>query len=274
MAITTRPEEGTQYLLVSDSNERSEAFDSKKLSHQDLSDLAQDELFKSKLDLKTYLTESKFTDLCEEMENQLSKCNDRFQELMKIEPSNKFRVVDGQVILLDKDTLDRYNKENETSLSPLQYLKIHWNITNEHQVNEIGNCMLKGVTVPNPSGLINSGNPIGDNPTELSDKVWNKGETQVELDETTFPNHMHHSGITSGAKVQCLERDLDSKLGYNPSGMRYDLFQNDSISSGVDKQGMGGVIDKFEVNEVGEEHLLHNNLPEYRRFYAFEIREI
>lgn len=35
-----KPEDNTQYLLVSDSNETSEQFDSKKLSHQDLSDLA------------------------------------------------------------------------------------------------------------------------------------------------------------------------------------------------------------------------------------------
>ena len=34
------PEKDTQYLLVSDSNERSDQFDSKKLSHKDLSDLA------------------------------------------------------------------------------------------------------------------------------------------------------------------------------------------------------------------------------------------
>lgn len=33
-------ENDTRYLLISDSNEKSEQFDSKKLSHKDLSDLA------------------------------------------------------------------------------------------------------------------------------------------------------------------------------------------------------------------------------------------
>ena len=38
--VMTKPEENTQYLLVSDSNESSGQFDSKKLSHAELSDLA------------------------------------------------------------------------------------------------------------------------------------------------------------------------------------------------------------------------------------------
>lgn len=64
------------------------------------------------------------------------------------EPSGKFRVVDGQVILLDKDTLDEYNKRNGTSISALDYITQFWDITSEYQVNEIRNCMLCGVTVP------------------------------------------------------------------------------------------------------------------------------
>lgn len=51
----------TKYLLVSDSNEVGNQYNSKKLSQADLVDLAQDNLFKKTLDIMSrYLTISQF----------------------------------------------------------------------------------------------------------------------------------------------------------------------------------------------------------------------
>ena len=51
----------TKYLLVSDSNEVGNQYNSKKLSQGDLVDLAQDNLFKKTLDIMSrYLTISQF----------------------------------------------------------------------------------------------------------------------------------------------------------------------------------------------------------------------
>ena len=50
-----------KYLLVSDSNEMGNQYDSKKLSQEDLIDLAQDNLFKKTLNIMSrYLTISQF----------------------------------------------------------------------------------------------------------------------------------------------------------------------------------------------------------------------
>lgn len=96
--------------------------------------------------MSSYLKENKFKDICQNLEIQL----DNYWKLLDNlpEPSGKFRVVDGQVILLDKDTLDEYNKRKGTSISALDYISEYWDITSEYQVNEIRNCMLCGVTVP------------------------------------------------------------------------------------------------------------------------------
>ena len=263
--VMTKPEENTQYLLVSDSNERSGQFDSKKLSHAELSDLAQDELFKTYLnDMSKYLKKTKFQDLCQNLNVQLDNLKNQYADVAHKSPSNKFRVVDGQVIFIHKDTLDNYNKTSSKNYSPIEYLRENWDITSEYQVNEILNCMLCGVTVPSEDGR-----------TELCDQVYNPHGDKVKLDEHTFPNHMHHNGITNGAKVSCLEEEHTQNLGYDSSAIRYDLFHNDSNSSGLDNNNkMDGVVDKFQVNDCGDENLFHNNLPSYGNFYAFEIRKI
>ena len=123
--------------------------------------------------------------------------------------------------------------------------------------------MLCGVTLPKD-----------DNETELSVHVQNSHGDKVELDDNTFPNHMHHSGITNGSNVRCLEGSSTNDSNYTPDKIHYDMFHNDSNSSGLENNNMDGVVDKFSVNDCGEEKLYHNNMPPYQKFYAFEVRKI
>lgn len=50
----------------------------------------------------------------------------------------KFRVVDGQVILIEADGVPE-------GTSPEQYVRVKWDITSEYQLLPIPNCMLRGM---------------------------------------------------------------------------------------------------------------------------------
>ena len=57
--------------------------------------------------------------------------------------------------------------------------------------------------------------------------------------------------------------------------IRYDMFYNESFSTGMDKNELDGVVDEFDVQLSGTETdvstLYHNNMPMHDRFYAFAI---
>ena len=122
------------YLLVSDSNEMGNKYDSKKLNQNDLTDLAQDNLFKKSLDMSKYLTIQEFLAYKEQLEKIPSE-QPAFGNW-----TGKYRVVDGQVILLKADQVDK------ESQSPLQYLRDHWHIPADFRVIAIQDCMLRGMT--------------------------------------------------------------------------------------------------------------------------------
>lgn len=69
-------------------------YDSKRLREEELTDLAQDNLLKRSLDMSRYLTIQEFIQYKEELEKIPSE-QPRFDTW-----TGKFRVVDGQVILL------------------------------------------------------------------------------------------------------------------------------------------------------------------------------
>ena len=69
-------------------------YDSKRLREEELTDLAQDNLLKRSLDMSRYLTIQEFIQYKEELEKIPSE-QPRFDIW-----TGKFRVVDGQVILL------------------------------------------------------------------------------------------------------------------------------------------------------------------------------
>lgn len=89
----------------------------------------------------------------------------------------KFRVVDGQVILIEASSIPK-------GKSPEQHVRDNWNITSEYQLLPIPNCMLRGVL----------GAKDGD-----SDTVKKPSNQTVYLTKDNMPTHMHHSSVTTGA---------------------------------------------------------------------------
>ena len=76
-------------------------------------------------------------------------------------------------------------------MSPEEYLRAHWDITPEFTVNEITNCMLRGVTALDTD--------------KDAPKVKNPSNANVVLRTENIPPHMHHSGITDGTGITCME---------------------------------------------------------------------
>ena len=81
-----------KYLLVSDSNETSNEYDSRKLSYQDFLKLGSDALFKSNPEIvDDYLVENHFRFQSAIVENALNLQRTRFQNIG--EWTGRFRVV-------------------------------------------------------------------------------------------------------------------------------------------------------------------------------------
>ena len=69
--------------------------------------------------------------------------------------------------------------------------------------------------------------------------------------------------------------NVNTKVGFQKDEIRYDLFYNDSFSTGVNNNELEGVVDDFSVVQAGTQEqnmLYHNNMPGYTRFYAFLVR--
>lgn len=63
-----------------------------------------------------------------------------------------------------------------------------------------------------------------------------------------------------------------------PFSTRYDMFDNDSIGTGLSKNELQGVGENLAVEQVGSDEtsdgspaLSHNNLPNLHECYVFEI---
>lgn len=100
----------------------------------------------------------------------------------------KFRVVDGQVILVEVDAL------KSQSLSPEDYVRQKWNITSEYQLLPIPNCMLRGMLDAKDGDQGSVGDMVLEKPN--NEKVRLKGEN--------MPPHMHHSSVTTGGDFQTI----------------------------------------------------------------------
>jgi hypothetical protein len=49
------------------------------------------------------------------------------------------------------------------------------------------------------------------------------------------------------------------------------MFENGSSSTGIQKNELDGVMDKFNVQNEGKETVYHDNLPALHKFYAFVV---
>ena len=91
-------------------------------------------MFRRNLDMSRYITIQEYITYLEQLE-KIPSTQPSFDEW-----KGKFRVVDGQVILLRAEEVDRQGK------SPLEYLYEHWHITPDYRVMAIQECMLRGMT--------------------------------------------------------------------------------------------------------------------------------
>lgn len=63
--------------------------------------------------------------------------------------------------------------------------------------------------------------------------------------------------------------------GVVTGGTVYDMFYNDSFSTGVDKNEVQGVVDNFNVGSYGKNAgLYHNNMPAFSNFYTFVVHKM
>lgn len=124
-------QEEYKYLLVSDSNEVSKKFDSKKIDiDTTFASLAQENLFKTYLDIMNlYLTKDQYNSYLNSIENQLTQCKNFFNSIKDGKWSGKLKPVDGQVILIGVDEFLKAKEEDKNITTPLQYLMEHWDIT-------------------------------------------------------------------------------------------------------------------------------------------------
>ena len=252
-----------RYLLVSDSNGSHGQYESKKLGQEELSRIAEDHLFKKHLGtMSDWLTISQYVAQRGVLDERLSRLLQELRQVPETQNS-RFKPVDGQVVLLHKEETDKATaeicaREGLPSLSPLEYLKRHWDIPRGFAVEQIQDCMLRGVTEVGSASVLRPGN------------------LNVRLSEGNMPPHAHHSGIlssgTSGG-IQSAEGVQSAVVSFDPSGLVYDMFYNDSIAVGMDKNELDGAIDRFAIQEAGSDSVTHNNLPRFERFYAFAFKK-
>ena len=174
--------------------------------------------------------------------------------------TGKFKSADGQIIVLYKDDIPN-------DMAPIDYLKIHWDIPNDATIVQWKNCMMRGITHKTPE---NDNNPIKRDSNQT-----------VNLKEINMPPHMHHSSITSGSTIQSLSNSGTGTTDSQKQSLseRYDMFYNDSLDTGLDRNELDGTGDAFSVEDTGSnetidgEHVLpHNNMPAMHNCYVFEIR--
>ena len=246
--------ESNKYLLVSDSKEIGNQYDSKKLSQSELVELAQNDLFKKHLKIMSrYMTVSQYKLYIDMLRSKVEQLLVEWEKVRGKTWTGMLRPVDGQVILIDVQEFEKWNDAQETKVTPVEYLRMKWDIGAEFQVQQIENCMLRGVS-------------------EVDNGILVKGSSKVELKEENMPAHMHNSGITDGADIECLYGAQDNSYAQNGQ-IACDMFYNDSFTTGLDKNEMDGAVGEFDVQAAGSSNVSHNNLPKYSKFYAFVVFE-
>ena len=252
-------------MLVSDSNEKSNQLDSKQLAYGTLSDLAEDNLFTKYLDMSKYLTKNQYDAYTKILNGRYDALNALMNTLPSPISSHNppLRVVDGQVIILEAENIP-------SGKSPQEYIYDNWDITSEYQILPIPDCMLRGILDVTTS--VNLGRGI-----ELV--AQKKGNEKVNLNEENIPVHMHHSAVTSGSGFTTLTKDSSAKSYFVKGNTVYDMFYNDSMDIGLDKNELDGTIDSFSVDDQGKNEgtsetgklVSHDNVPKYTAFYGFVV---
>ena len=178
-----------KYLLVSDSNEVGGQYDSKKLKQSELVEIVQDNLFKKHFDMPRYLTINQYKAYKDLLEEQYTVWKNLFDKIKK-QSTDKFRVEDGQVILIDCAELDNYNSRRSTRMTPIEYLREHWDVPSDYTITQLSNCMLRGMTYKD---------------NEDSTPIKKSGNIRVGLTKANIPTHMHHSSVTVGGNIDSMQ---------------------------------------------------------------------
>lgn len=113
-----------------------------------------------------------------------------FDALNRRTQSGKFKVMNGQVILIDVEQFNALNAENGGRwTSPSSWVMENWDIGTDFHVQQIRDCMLRGVVEIDPYS---------------PDTVKMPGNSVVMVSEDNLPPHRHHSGITSGSGIETI----------------------------------------------------------------------
>lgn len=140
------------------------------------------------------------------------------------QPRGKFRVVDGQIILLDAAEFERA----ASAMTPMEYVKSKWDVPANYALTQISDCTFRGVT------FIEDGHETG-------------GQLRVGVSDDNMPPHMHHEGIAqvqggSQGGLQSVELDGHNTSQQVRGQFRYDMFENDSLT-GLSKNELDGAVD-------------------------------
>ena len=234
-------------------------------------------MFSKHLDIMSqYLPKSQFDNYKFQLDNLLSSYQNVFNQL-NVDPSQrKFRIVDGQVILLAKDEFDAAFADVEDRPSPEDWVRRHWNVTADYWLERVQGCMLRGMTLVDKTDMDNAEN--GHSTVKLTKNV------RVDLTRDTVPAHMHQSGISvEDNRIQTLAQGQEGQSAIPiRGGTRYDVFRNDGVSTGVDKNEHDGAIDDFTILEAGSNDgqdpsnpkIAHNNMPVFKEYYAFVVHRM
>lgn len=234
-------------LLVSDSNETSQQFDSKQLEYSTIVQMFQEKLFKDHIGIMgKYMLNLVYDVQSKSISNQCNELENKWNSIEDTVVNNKLKVVPGQIILIRKNEVD-------STQDLYEYIREHWNIPSGYNIVRIQDCMLRGVTEIQNSGIVN-GNC-----------------KEIQISESNVPPHMHNSSITSGSGLTSVKNIGGNMDGESEYSTRYDMFNNESMSAGMDQNELNGTIDQFEVQENGRDAASHNNIPQCSLFYAFAI---
>ena len=240
-------------LLVSDSREVGDQYDSKRLPQENLVEMAQEALYKTCLDMGRYLARVKFDTYKQILEGKLEALKNLKLSLPVATRSAKLKVVEGQVIFVDKERFDAI----QPSMPIEDYIKSYWNVPVTFTLERVSGCALRGVTGDVADWMVKR-------PTNCA----------VELADENMPPHMHHSAIEVGSGSQSLGC-ADSEQGSSSDNkVRYDIFLNGSRQTGLTDSGMDGVGDlQFQPRSIGENGtVLHDNMPAFTKFYVFVVK--
>ena len=119
--------------------------DSKQLGYDILVEFAEDNLFKKFLDMSKYLTMPEYGTYKSQLEDKFRLMEDLEKSLPNMDTNPtianhkpKFRVVHGQVILIEADSIP-------SGKTPEDYVREKWDIPTNYRLLLIPDCALRGM---------------------------------------------------------------------------------------------------------------------------------